>query len=625
MPLQDKVDLACDNFSSAAAILQALGNPPANRPVLLSLAPDASIESRQAVIDAINSLPTMAKRARVLINLPESFDGTEPFRCESSRAHNVLRLTEFLRPAAEPIWVVTLSNASVWHLDSIYSLARDQDISVFIVRGSNAMSEDAQLFAWDFITYFLLQESKSNYSSDAINYFKALQDELFHNKHGEKNAGELNFQSDELLTDALDQLTATQAAEPGYAVSVTEVLELAGQMLRAQINVLRSWPRKKNSPEKFHSAVLVGAYGGEHIGDIAILGGVLLRMHREFGLSTAVLMTQRPNHTQHLVKHLNTPVTLTVAEYTIAEIDKHLPSAQALIHAGGPLTDIPKQLTRHLYAAGKAKLLGKVYLMEGIGPTTFKRTTSRITARQLVTLADRIVVRTQQDATSQIIQGCDIQVSRDPAFDFLQTLGPELQLQAGESDEIESLLASTEGRPVIGINIRPINDLFTPSVDGQDRTSRTRAIENRMEENLAAGITQFSNQCDVQPVFVFFPMNAIQFGKSDNRSAYQIIRHLAPNIDVRVWHSDASLAAVISLIRKLDTVIAMRFHAAIFSLSQNCMPVGIDYRIGMKYKVSAVMEDAGQAEFCCRIDEVESDWISRKLHERLNTSKERIA
>jgi len=186
-------------------------------------------------------------------------------------------------------------------------------------------------------------------------------------------------------------------------------------------------------------------------------------------------------------------------------------------------------------------------------------------------------------------------------------------------------LSDTENRPVIGINIRPINDLFTPTKGNQDRLAQTRTIEDQMERNLAKGLTQFATECDVQPVFIFFPMNAIQFGKSDNRSAYRISRHLPPDMDARFWQSDASLEAVVSLIRRLDTVISMRFHATIFALSQNCLPIGIDYRIGMKYKVTAVMEDAGQSEFCCRIDEVDSQWITDKLHERISSKRHQTA
>ena len=116
---------------------------------------------------------------------------------------------------------------------------------------------------------------------------------------------------------------------------------------------------------------------------------------------------------------------------------------------------------------------------------------------------------------------------------------------------------------------------------------------------------------------IFFPMNAIQFGMSDLKSAWRIMRHLKPGVDVRMWQADASLDGVVDLLRKMDVVIAMRFHAAIFALSQGCDVIGIDYVIGKKDKVNAVLTDAGKGENVCRIDDMRAPWLVDKLSEAL--------
>ena len=67
-------------------------------------------------------------------------------------------------------------------------------------------------------------------------------------------------------------------------------------------------------------------------------------------------------------------------------------------------------------------------------------------------------------------------------------------------------------------------------------------------------------------------MNAVQFGLSDLKSAYRIGRHMGDDVDYRVWEADASLDAVLALIRRLDIAITMRFHATIFALSQKIEP-----------------------------------------------------
>jgi polysaccharide pyruvyl transferase WcaK-like protein len=48
-------------------------------------------------------------------------------------------------------------------------------------------------------------------------------------------------------------------------------------------------------------------------------------------------------------------------------------------------------------------------------------------------------------------------------------------------------------------------------------------------------------------------------------------------VDLRVWEADASLDGVIALLRRLDMVICMRFHATIFACQQRRV-IGIDYR-----------------------------------------------
>jgi polysaccharide pyruvyl transferase WcaK-like protein len=84
-------------------------------------------------------------------------------------------------------------------------------------------------------------------------------------------------------------------------------------------------------------------------------------------------------------------------------------------------------------------------------------------------------------------------------------------------------------------------------------------------------------------------------------------------VDFRVWEADASLDGVVALLRRLDLVIAMRFHAAIFALSQQRRVIGIDYRVGERDKVGALLEDFGQSENCARIDQVTPEWVCGRL------------
>ena len=219
------------------------------------------------------------------------------------------------------------------------------------------------------------------------------------------------------------------------------------------------------------------------------------------------------------------------------------------------------------------------------------------------------------------MKGIDLETGHDPAFDYLDTLGNELSLfPEFENEQLKSLLDGTEGHLLVGINVRPIRHEWTVGAEGMDRKNYTLKVEQNFEKELAAGLELFAERCDRPVTYVFFPMNAIQFGHSDLRSAHRIRKHLKPETNFRIWEGDASLDGVVQLIRKLDTVIAMRFHAAIFSMSQNTPTIGVDYRIGKRYKVSAVMEDKGHGEHCTRIDLLNAEWVTNQLAEQ--TSKQ---
>jgi len=116
-----------------------------------------------------------------------------------------------------------------------------------------------------------------------------------------------------------------------------------------------------------------------------------------------------------------------------------------------------------------------------------------------------------------------------------------------------------------------------------------------------------------KPCFVFYPMNAIQFGLSDLRSAYRLARCLGDDVDLRVWEGDASLDGVVALLRRLDVVVSMRFHATIFALAQELPVIGIDYRIGKRDKVASLLGDFGRDEDCTRIDQLTADWLCGRL------------
>ncbi|MCK5360432.1 MAG: polysaccharide pyruvyl transferase family protein, partial [Gammaproteobacteria bacterium] len=234
--------------------------------------------------------------------------------------------------------------------------------------------------------------------------------------------------------------------------------------------------------------------------------------------------------------------------------------------------------------------------------------------RKLMQKASYISLRTTDSAQHELVNDLHVNAGHCPAFDYLDTRKKQLsRLPQNDSTYINELLADTKDRIIVGINIRPIGHLYTTGADGGDVKAYTRMIEDRFEQRLANGMLAYHDQMNIKPCFIFFPMNAIQFGMSDILSAYRIKRHLSPEVDFRIWQSDASLDGVIEFLRHIEIAITMRFHATIFALSQQCKVIGIDYVIGQRDKVAELLDDVEQGENCTRIDLLTGSWLKERL------------
>lgn len=600
----------------------------------------ASCQRRGLAITLDIVLDSEADASAVLTHMPTSLTA-------------VLEMSHLLHEAGLSVrWLIPLVPKLVYRLEMLFSLAWDEGVEPILItaehvcapqRGTEeGLSPDDRLFAWDFVTYRLLEEERSRFSANYVDYYRVLQDLLSDGERhrldseqpvailhlmprGSQETWALHVEPRSHLAATLDDMTDNATASPavGHFRSTAAQIVDAGDVLVDGLRGVWQWAvaqavmpfqTRTQSPDQLASVMLIGAYGGEHIGDAAILGGVLHRIHQRYGTTQAVLMSQRPTHTRHLLPMLDVPVDVQVEAYEHHRIRARLLQVNAIVFAGGPMTDIPKQLVRHLYTVSLARRTRKPFVMEGIGAGPFVRRPSEWVGHRLVQMAMRVTVRTSDDAQQRVVRALVPEIRHDPAFDYLATLGDKLsRLPTADQQDIAAMLQGTDGRLTIGVNLRPIRHLFTVGAAEQNRADYTRFVESRFEQRFAEGLKHFNRVSVTKPRFVFFPMNAIQFGSSDLRSAYRIQRLLGHEVDCRIWEADASLEGVVALLRQLDLVITMRFHATIFALSQGRPVIDIDYRIGKRDKVGALLDDAGQHVNCSRIDTMSAEW----LHERL--------
>lgn len=541
------------------------------------------------------------------------------------------------REGVDVCWSVPLVTGMLHRLEPIFSLARDEGLDAMLSLPPQSatpagLDADDRQFVWDFVAYRLLGEERSGLSAERLAYYEHLAAWLRHPtvRPPERRQADLRLAPEDgarwsLVVVPRAMQPDRPAPAPGQheveagAHPLTEVAAVLWEGWRGLLQwALASLSRQRRTTvpgtTRLPAVLLIGAYGGEHIGDAAILGGVLFRLHRKYGTHRAVLVSQRPTHTRHLMPMLDVPVEISVENYEPAVLRRVVREVDAVVFAGGPLIDLPKQLVKHLYAASFARRLGKPFLAEGIGPGPFIRRPSAWVARRLVAMADHVTLRTASDAAAAVVRDIDVEVGRDPAFDYLQTRPQQLtRLPQTDAVDLEHLLQGTEHRLLIGLNVRPINHFFNPGSSDRERAEHTRAVEHAFERRLAEGLGRFRDDWGDAFTAVFFPMNAIQFGQSDLRSAYRIARHLPEGVDFRVWQGDPSLDAVVALLRRTDIAITMRFHASIFALSQGCRVVGIDYRIGHRDKVAALLDDFDKGEDCTRIDQLTPEWLVERL------------
>lgn len=558
----------------------------------------------------------------------------------------ILELSRSLRERGLIVrWWVPILDALAYRLEGLFSLAADEGVDAVLVPAhivhaalETSLDDESARFVADFVRYRLLDEDRGRFPAARADFYEkllpalALRD-LKAVREGESIAvleqdatGAWTVRGEERLplrplVSAIDESPRRGTRPASPAGGRADVIEVLSEGVRA----LAQWSRtaligrgrarrERDHPTRMRRVLVIGAYGGDHIGDTAIFGGVLLRIHKRHHTTEAILVSQRPEHTRRLAAMLDVPVHVTVEEYRQSTVGALLDRVDGVVFAGGPLMDLPKQLVKHLYAVARARRKGKPFVIEGIGAGPFIRRVSASTARLLVLMAEHITVRTADDARAPLLRGLDPVVGRDPAFDYLETRGPLLtRLPQADRQWLDRLFRETEGRLTVGINLRPIRPDYTVGAPPAQRAEYTRQIESRFEAQLAAAMRQFHDVSGARPCFIFYPMNAIQFGSSDLRSAYRLKRLLGETVDFRIWEGDPSIDGIVALLRRVDVAITMRFHATIYALSQGTRAIGIDYRPGKKDKVAALLDDAGQARNCCRIDEMTTDWMFERL------------
>jgi polysaccharide pyruvyl transferase WcaK-like protein len=426
--------------------------------------------------------------------------------------------------------------------------------------------------------------------------------------------GDLNDRELAFLQDFQRHCLKVSDEAPTEALGIRDYVAAAKEVLDAIFRGLLPRAAITQETRSYKKVVVIGAYGGDHVGDAGILGGVLLTLNKTFGTTHATVMSHRPEHTRRLASGLVTPVEVDVRYYDAATTDKALADASALVLAGGPLMDLPRVLLKHLSAAYRARSLGLPFIIERVGIGPFKREVSKQLATKLIEEAREISVRSTGAAKDPVLKGRMVRTGLDPAFDYLASRTELSRVNTHSIAEVDALLENRKGRPLIGVNLRPIRHSWASA--GADYAKQA---EDRFTQHLADALAAASDLAPQKPIFVFFPMNPIQFGMSDLLAAVRLQKALNGRAEMRVWQADPEVDDVLMFLRKMDAVVAMRLHACIFTASQNKPLFGIDYYPGDGGKVEQLFSDLGKPEHARRIDTFEPQWLTQHLLSVINS------
>ncbi len=381
----------------------------------------------------------------------------------------------------------------------------------------------------------------------------------------------------------------------------------AFRLISAQVNA--RLPAGTKWAGDLQTAYVIGAYGGEHVGDSAILGGVCLRLKKNHGIKKIFVESFRVNRTRKWAESLVLPVTIEVVEYGSIAAKNAFLSAGLVVYGGGPLMEMPYQLAKHYLTLSKAKKRNKNILLEGVGIGPVKTELSRFIIDSMLGLADIITVRTPEALDEVNHMGKVATLSGDPAFDYLDSRGLPEESNAGTVKDWLTGLKDAETE-LVGINLRPLWGKYNFSDAGQN----IEDIYKKFIQEISQGLLQYAESVEHKVVFAFVPLNPDQYGFSDLNAAYDLEEVLGDRVAFQIMEYEPTVDELLEILKPFDTMISMRFHGCIFALSLEVPNVvGIDYQAGKSGKVTEIMSARGFSDKVMRVDKFSAEWLVEQL------------
>lgn len=413
------------------------------------------------------------------------------------------------------------------------------------------------------------------------------------------------------------ELIIEQLKHKGVLKHFDQIKKIANVLIDVPVGVVSRNLQEKNVND-FNRGLLIGAYGGEHVGDAAILGGVIQRLVKREKIKSIVVASFRPSRTAMWVEMLDLPITVEVIDYK--EISQALKLVSHVVYAGGPLMELPAQLARHLAVLSRAKRKGCKVIIEGVGLGPLYSFHSKYLVKAILRISDDVSVRTKLSKVLDLIPvNKVIREVRDPAFDYLESRLLVNLKECSSKQEIDSLLYQSDIK--VAINLRPLWDKYNFSND-----LTTEEVELEYLKKLSITMSKLQKKYGRELTFYFFPMNPDQFGMSDLTTAYQLSELLEDNVRFSIWEAEPDIDSLLYFLDQMSAIVSMRFHGCIFSMkhSKNKL-IGLDYQIGKAGKVGQLMDENSLASRCVRVDLFNDSQMVEMIESVVSSHLQRLA
>lgn len=330
--------------------------------------------------------------------------------------------------------------------------------------------------------------------------------------------------------------------------------------------------------------LLVGWYGTETLGDVAILEGILRSYLKKNPRLEFILPSQYPEYSvlslDETLRSLREEfdIQISIVRYEDKWVIQKNADCDLVAFAGGPLMDLD-ELHWMVLIFQNARSADRYCVVEGCGIGPVHRTESREAILALLRMAHQIRLRDRQSSDLAKKWGISktMQIVSDPSTIALSSWGDAAM------DVLEP--------PYIVCCLREPTDEYLERVDKGTFRDRMAAFLSRLTE---AFPTHKIHLC---------AMHHFAVG-GDDRIFARYLQNCLNNPLIRADMQPRTPREMMRLMRGAQSIVTMRFHSVIFASHSGRPFLALDYTNGGK--VFAFMKESGRENLCFPLDCVPS-------------------